>query len=193
MCLNSTDTPSPSSPSMPPILHAPHHTQTHGHTLSHFTNTHAHTYTFTNTHHNTHTHTLTHTHTHTLTEPPRVIDLRQEDSADDESVTFVCTVECSIDFHITWLHNGTRLNITEDGKYQSFNSGSNQQKLRVSLTSTSDVGGYTCVLNTAFKRNESGKTIGLWSTRKYSVCYSNIIVTAKDLTVTNICVPSMVM
>ena len=75
MCLNSTDTPSPSSPSMPPILHAPHHTQTHGHTLSHFTNTHghtlshftnthAHTYTFTNTHHNTHTHTLSHTHTH---------------------------------------------------------------------------------------------------------------------------------
>ena len=116
--------------------------------------------------------TLSHFHAHsrTHTEPPSITNLGQEDRADDDSVTFVCTVECSIDFHITWLHNGTRLNITGDGKYQTFNSGSNRHKLRVLLTSTSDVGGYTCVINTAFKLNESARSIGFWITGKSSLC-----------------------
>lgn len=98
--------------------------------------------------------------TSTLTDPPSITFLGQKDIATDESVTFVCEVSCSIDYNITWLHNGTVLNITSDGNYHTFNGTAGQHKLTVTLTSPSDVGIYTCVVNTEFELRETNKSIG---------------------------------
>ena len=105
----------------------------------------------------------------THTDPPTITDLRQEDSATDEFVTFVCEVKCSINHNVTWLHNGTVLNVTGDGKYQMFNGTAAQHNLTVTLTSPSDAGIYTCVVNTEFKLKETNTSIGFKIVCKWAV------------------------
>lgn len=107
--------------------------------------------------------------TPTLTDPPRITFLSQEDSATDNFVTFVCNVSSSIDYNITWLHNGTVLNITDDGNYHTVNGTAGQHKLTVRLTSPSDVGIYTCVVSTEFELRETDKSIGFRSACKWVV------------------------
>ena len=106
----------------------------------------------------------------TQIDPPKITNLRQEGSATDESITFVCEVACSIDHNVTWLHNGTVLNITRNGKYKMFNGTAGQHNLTVTLTSPSDAGIYTCVVNTEFKSKETNRSIGFKIVCKWAVC-----------------------
>ena len=99
-----------------------------------------------------HTHTHTHTHTHPLPEHPTA-DLKQEGKAED-TVTFVCDVNCSVDYNVSWLLDGKPIAVTEGGKYQQYISGS-KHKLIVKITSPDDTGNYTCVVNTVYKANET--------------------------------------
>ena len=78
----------------------------------------------------------------------------------------MCEVACGINHNVTWLHNGTVLNVTGDGKYQMFNGTAGQHKLTVRLTSPSDAGIYTCVVNTEFKLKETNRSIVLRSACK---------------------------
>ena len=107
--------------------------------------------------------TLTHT------DPPTITDLRQEGSATDKSVSFLCEVKCSINHNVTWLHNGTVLNVTQNEKYNMFNGTAGQHNLTVTLTSPSDAGIYTCVVNTEFKLKETNTSIGFTIVCKWAV------------------------
>lgn len=110
--------------------------------------------------HSPHLHLPSHQCTHIFTEPPKITGLFEDIAATGETVTFICEVECSIEYNITWLHDSIMLNITEDWKYHVFNRTANQHKLMVTLSLSSDVGIYTCVVNTKFRLKETNASIG---------------------------------
>lgn len=92
---------------------------------------------------------------------PTITGLRQEGEA-DVKITLACDVECSVDYNVSWLHNMEPVVITEGGKYQQyFSDTDSSHKLVVKVTSPSDIGNYTCVVNTVYEVNEANLTLRL--------------------------------
>ena len=62
-------------------------------------------------------------------------------------------------YNISWLHNDTVIEATQDGKYQQYHNDS-KNELVVRIMSEGDKGRYTCVVNTVYHKNEARWSIG---------------------------------